>query len=368
MSGRTHEIHACLRTCDDQQARDQKPCVPARSRHRRWKGEITDSLVAYHQARARGGVGLSTLEVCCVHPSTSSNRTLYGWDDRIVPGFKRISDAMHAHGMKLFVQLWHGGHHWPNIDGSPAWSASDIPSPWGHVPIAMSHGQINELVASFAATARRAREGGLDASSCTSATDIWCTNFSRRLQTGPKMNTAVASTTARDSAREILRAVRKEVGPDFAVGIRISDQHAPGGITADECADIVRAYGSDGLLDFVNASMGSYHDVPSMLPAMDTPTGAMLPSSGKIAAAASGKVVSMIAGSLPHDRRSRSGDPGAQRGYGRHRARHDRRLDLVVKTIAGQVDRVRPCIGATRAASAESFPPNRESIARSTRP
>ena len=82
------------------------------------RGSITDDLIAYHEARARSGVGLTTLEVTCVHRS-SVNNTLFGWDDEIIPGFRKISAAMHNHGMKLFTQLWHGGQHWPPADGQP---------------------------------------------------------------------------------------------------------------------------------------------------------------------------------------------------------------------------------------------------------
>src|SRR5579862_5800048 len=125
------------------------------------KGFINDDLIAYHAARAKAGVGLSTLEVTCVHKS-SVNYTLFGWDDSVIPGFKRIADAVHVHGMKLFSQLWHGGQHWPPIYGGPAWSASAIPSPWGGIPLEMTQDQIDEIVESFAAAAVRAREGGLD--------------------------------------------------------------------------------------------------------------------------------------------------------------------------------------------------------------
>src|SRR5690606_9405679 len=53
-------------------------------------------------------------------------------------------------------------HHWPGVDGSPPWSPSTVPSPWGFVPVAMDAQRIVEVINAFAATARRAEEGGLD--------------------------------------------------------------------------------------------------------------------------------------------------------------------------------------------------------------
>jgi 2,4-dienoyl-CoA reductase-like NADH-dependent reductase (Old Yellow Enzyme family) len=310
------------------------------------RGSVSDSLIAYHEARAKAGVGLTTLEVTVVHPSSASNVTLYGWDDSIIPGFRRISAMAHTHGMRLFTQLWHGGHHWPPLDGSPPWSASDVPSPWGPVPVAMNQERIDIIVQSFADAASRAQEGGLDgvelhfghgylvnqffSPSTNIRTDRYGGTLDNRMRFG----------------REILQAVRQRVGSDFAVGVRISDQHVPGGLTVEDAAAIVADYCRDGLLDFVNASMGSYHDVPSMLPAMETPVGSMLPSSAPIARAAT--VVRMVAGRYQTleeaDQLIREGTAdmvAIVRGMIAD-------AELMSKTLAGRAEDVRPCIGCNQ--------------------
>ena len=319
------------------------------------RGVINDVLIAYHEARARAGVGLSTLEVVHVHPSTSANPTIHGWDDSVIPGFKRAAAAAHRHGMKLFTQIWHGGHHWPSLDGSPPWSCSDVPSPWGFVPNPMSCDQIGEIVQSFAATSVRALEGGLDGVELHFGHGYLVHNFFSPITNTRTDEYGGTLENRMRFGRECLRAVRKAVGPDYAVGIRISDQHAPGGVTPGECAEIVRSYCEEGLLDFVNGSMGSYHDVPSMLPAMDTPTGAMLPSSAQIIAAAKDKVgargtrvVRMAAGRY---RTLDDADQAIREGIadmiGIQRAMIAD-PDLVEKTLAGEADRVRPCIGCNQ--------------------
>jgi 2,4-dienoyl-CoA reductase-like NADH-dependent reductase (Old Yellow Enzyme family) len=309
------------------------------------KGSVSDDLIAYHEARARSGVGLTTLEVTCVHRS-SVNNTLFGWDDDIIPGFRKISAAMHKHGMKLFTQLWHGGQHWPSADGQPPWSASTVPSPWGFVPIAMTRDQIEEIVAAFAATAVRAREGGLDGVELHFGHGYLVHQFYS------------AMTNRRDDAyggslenrmrfgSAIIEAVRRAVGPDFPVGIRLSDQHIEGGLTHEECAEIVRRLCAAKMIDFVNASMGSYHDPSSMLPTMETPVGAMLPSSGPIAAAAD--VPRMIAGRY---RTLEEADQAIRAGVadmvGIVRAMIAD-ADLVGKTLQGRAEQVRPCIGCNQ--------------------
>lgn len=309
------------------------------------KGGINDDLIAYHEARAKSGVGLSTLEVVCVHPS-SLNPTIFGWDDSIIPGFKKISTAMHKHGMKLFTQIWHGGQHWPPGDGGPAWSASTVPSPWGHVPIAMTKDQIAEIVEAFAATAGRAQEGGLDGVELHFGHGYLVHQFYSAMTNLRNDEYGGGLDNRMRLGNEIIAAVRKRVGPDFAVGIRLSDQHVDGGLTPQECAQIVHKLCDAKSIDFVNASMGSYHDPSSMLPTMETPVGSMLPSSGPIAAAAN--VPRMVAGRF---RTLEEADQIIREGtadmVGIVRAMIAD-PDLVRKTLEGRAEEVRPCIGCNQ--------------------
>jgi len=69
--------------------------------------DVDDSLVAYHQARARGGVGLSILETGMVHPTAP--RPVPSHDDRVLDGYRRLAVAIHRHHSTMMQQLWHGG-------------------------------------------------------------------------------------------------------------------------------------------------------------------------------------------------------------------------------------------------------------------
>ncbi|MCS7008198.1 MAG: hypothetical protein NZL88_11655, partial [Gaiellaceae bacterium] len=68
----------------------------------------TDDFVAYHEARARGGVGLIVLEATAVHPSgLLTSHTLGGYLPEIVHGYQRVAAAARPHGTRLVVQLFH---------------------------------------------------------------------------------------------------------------------------------------------------------------------------------------------------------------------------------------------------------------------
>ena len=122
-------------------------------------GLVSDELLAYHEARARGGVAMTTLEVAGVH--WSSPGYLDVSSDRCLPGLRRMSDLGHAHGMRVFQQLWHAGPNVMPVDGSAPWSASYVPGPeLGLMPHVMTVGDIEELVAAFATGAAPRPRGG----------------------------------------------------------------------------------------------------------------------------------------------------------------------------------------------------------------
>ena len=69
--------------------------------------------------------------------------------DRVVDGWGRVAEAVHAHGMRVFAQRYHGGNQAAPVDGSAPWSASTIPG-WdlGIPAQAMTAGLIGDVAAS----------------------------------------------------------------------------------------------------------------------------------------------------------------------------------------------------------------------------
>ena len=73
-------------------------------------GTVNDALIAYHQARARGGVGLIVTQVAGVHETARyTSHLLMATDDDCIEGYRRLADACHAEGAKVFSQLFHPG-------------------------------------------------------------------------------------------------------------------------------------------------------------------------------------------------------------------------------------------------------------------
>lgn len=75
-------------------------------------GHITDDALAYYVARARGGVGLVTVEMASPEKVGRHRRRELGiYDDRFLPGLRRLVDAIGAEGASAAIQLGHGGGH-----------------------------------------------------------------------------------------------------------------------------------------------------------------------------------------------------------------------------------------------------------------
>ena len=316
-------------------------------------GETDASLVRYHEARARGGVGMSILEVAAVHQS-SLHGFMPAWKDEAIGGYRVLADAVHPHGMKLFQQLWHGGHVGHNALGGPPWSASDVPNPAvGAVPIPMTKTMIDEVVAAFGAAARRCQEGGLDGVEVHAAHGYLPAQFFSRATNhrtdeygGPVENRV-------RFCREVLQEIRAAVGPDFPISLRIvADEEYEGGIVPAEAVEI--AHLLEPYYDILNVSIGNYWSLYRILAPMEEPTGYELPKTRIVTAAVSkptivtGRITSLeLASQIVADGigdmvsmvRALIADP-----Y------------LVRKSREGRAAEVRPCLGINQACAG---PPTR---------
>src|SRR4051794_35833295 len=130
-------------------------------------GLINDRLVAYHRARAAGGAGLVVLQVSGVNETARyTSHLLMAIDNESIPGYRAVAQAVHAHGCRVFAQLFHPGREiMESQDGSlpVAYARSAVPNERFHVlPSPFSLGMIDEIVAGYGAAARRMAEAGID--------------------------------------------------------------------------------------------------------------------------------------------------------------------------------------------------------------
>ncbi len=244
------------------------------------QGEVTDKFIAYHEARARGGVGLSIVESATVDRAVSP-APLDASTDRIIDGWSRVAVAVHRHGMRVFAQLFHGGNQFDPIDGSAPWSASTIPGWTLGVPAqAMSAGMIEHVVRAFGNAAARAEAAGLDGVELHGAHGYLIAQFLSPLTNRRTDEYGGPIENRLRFAFEILQAVRAEVSAGFPVGIRLSgNERLPGGLDNAACIEIARSVADSGLVDFIDLSAGVYQSMNKMVGPMNEPRGYELPDS-----------------------------------------------------------------------------------------
>lgn len=189
--------------------------------------QVSPELIAYHQARARGGVGLIVLQVSGVHESALyTSHALMATDDGCIAGYRALATAVQAAGARVFAQLFHPGSEiMETADGmqAVAYSASRCASERFHVVArALTKAEIAEIVAGYAAAARRIRTAGIDGVEIVASHGYLPAQF-----LNPRLNQRSDGYGGDAAARlrflrEVVAGIRAEVDADCVVGLRIS--------------------------------------------------------------------------------------------------------------------------------------------------
>lgn len=230
-------------------------------------GYLTEREAAYQTARARGGVALTVLGTNVVHHSSTLDYGVLGnLDDSYTAGYQLVSDAVHAHGTKIFAQLNHQGATAARKDSPPHLYA---PSPFAsylhnEIPQEMDRALIQDIVRAFGDAAARCRRGGMDGVLIHAAHGYLLNQFLSPL-TNRRTDEYGGSLENRMRAlAEVLASVRNATSADYPVGVRLSvDEYVPGGLTLDASLEIARRLEATGLVDYLDISTGVGYDLYS---------------------------------------------------------------------------------------------------------
>ncbi len=314
----------------------------------------TDDLVAYHQARARGGVGAIFLEATAVHPTgLLTAHTIGGFLPEIVSAYRRLGDAVRADGARLFVQLFHGGREQISAaPRAPAVAPSAVPSlRFKSEPRGLTVAEIAEMVEGYATAARHAAAGGVDGVEISIAHGYLPAQF-----LSPQSNHRGDAYNGALEARlrfpiEVLTAVRAAAGDRMAVGARLSaDELTPGGLGVAAAAEIARRLQAAGLVDFISLALGH-----SAFPAASTwiappppvPANAIAEPAAAIRSAVPGATILATTRVVDLEAAERMVADGAADLVGMTRALIAD-PDLVAKTGSGRAAQVIDCVGCNQ--------------------
>lgn len=299
-------------------------------------------LIRYHTERAKGGSALAILQIAGVHPESPTGIAVY--DDRVLPFFEDIASQMHDAGSMVFQQLWHGGAANRRGSSQPI-APSPVPNPTlGIVPREMTQGDIDEIVAAFAAAARRCEQGGLDGIELHGAHGYLICQFLSPATNHRNDDYGGSTENRARFLREILAAIRSEVSAGYPVGVRFSaSDEIAGGIDPTEAAEIARLVEPD--VDFIDVSLSSYWRFHKLLSTLDDPLGYELPTSEIVTKAV--EVPTIVTGRIMTlDHASHLVETGVADMVSMVRAMIAD-PQLVVKARDGREAEIRPCIGTS---------------------
>jgi 2,4-dienoyl-CoA reductase-like NADH-dependent reductase (Old Yellow Enzyme family)/thioredoxin reductase len=237
------------------------------------QGFVTEQLIDYFVARARGGAGMLLVGGGAVHPTGVELPDLPKlWNDACILSLTRMVDAVRSFDACFGVQLMHGGRQ-SYHDQKVAPSAIPAPAVVKGVPKALELVEIDELVAAFGDAARRCREAGFDFIEIHAAHGYLINQF-MALNSNKREDLYGGSFDNRIRfLMELLADIKAKAGRDYPVGIRINgNDFIKEGWTLDDTlrlAPLLEAAGAD----YLHVSAGVYGSTELTIPSVYAPQG-----------------------------------------------------------------------------------------------
>ena len=253
-------------------------------------GVGSDWHVQHLGARAAGGAGIVMAEATAVEAiGRITPGCLGAWDPKHKAGLARLAAVITQCGSVPAIQIAHAGRKascdvpWrggkpiqPKDGGWVPVAPSAIPLIAGSVdPHPLSAGEIAEIVARFAATARMAREAGFKLLEIHGAHGYLAHSFLSPISN--HRNDSYGGDLAGRSRflMEILDAVRAEWPDELPLWVRFScSDYMPGGLTIDDVVAVSKMVAARGDVDLIDCSSGGISNeqkIPSLHPGYQVP-------------------------------------------------------------------------------------------------
>jgi 2,4-dienoyl-CoA reductase-like NADH-dependent reductase (Old Yellow Enzyme family)/thioredoxin reductase len=317
---------------------------------------ISDRYIEYVAARARGGAGLVMPGGASVHPNGEHAGHLPIWWKECLPGYGKLADRVHEEGSKVFVQLFHRGNQDSGTDSLENWhavpSASAIASPvFRKVAKPLEEEEIADIVAHYGRSAANMKQAGIDGVEVSAGHGYLICQFLSPWTNRREDRYGGSEENRSRLLREVLEEVRRNVGADYPVGIRISFNEFIGdaGLTPELSERLIREVDAWGLIDYISVSGANYHSLHYLIATMSAERGAHFAAdAGRARRAIDGRLPIFVAsGVRTLTQAAEIVTHGQADLIGMTRA-HIADPNIVAKAKAGRFAAITRCVGANQ--------------------
>lgn len=222
---------------------------------------VSQQQIDYYEARAKGGFGLIMTEYCFVseegRPHTHSTGIC---DDKYIPGLTKLAEAVHKYeGAKVFAQIFHCGAQGSKVDTGfetvygPS-AVSNLTSQ--SVPAELTLEEIYKIIEDFGDAAVRAQKAGFDGVEVHAGHGYLVSEFMTGTDNKRTDEFGGDFLGRMRFPKLIVENIRKKVGPDFPITMRISAEPVPNGKGTEELAAEAMYLEKCGVQAFNVSTMG----------------------------------------------------------------------------------------------------------------
>ncbi|NOX86941.1 MAG: NADH:flavin oxidoreductase [Chlorobi bacterium] len=230
-------------------------------------GQVTDKLIEHHRRLAEGGIAMTTVAYCSVsHDGRTFEHELW-MRKEIVPDLKRLTDAVHKEGAAVSIQLGHSGFFTSKgvIGKRPLGASPKLCVFTMSYCREMNKKDIKEKTADFVNAALLARSAGFNAVEIHAGHGYLLSQFlspwtnKRKDEFGGSLENRLRFPTM------VIREIRKALGPDFPVLVKMNQRDGmPGGVEIEDAVKIAKAFEEAGASALI-PSAGFTSKVPFLM-------------------------------------------------------------------------------------------------------
>jgi 2,4-dienoyl-CoA reductase (NADPH2) len=258
-------------------------------------GHITDQFIYFVEAIAKGGVGLQIVEGGTLDYPQGAHDVFHFRidDDEYLPGWAKVAEASHKHGVPIFAQMVHSGPwHRTEMSGlQPIASSANIKVEEGGRPSATRAATVAEIegvVEKFIAAANRYYKAGFDGVEINASGNHLLNSFlSRAFNTRHDSYGCDTLQSRSKIVVDILQGIKERIGKDFPVSVLINGMEygVENGMTIEETKALAKIFeqaGADCMhirVDGVGKYLSSHYPELIHYPEPPVPLGEMLDGS-----------------------------------------------------------------------------------------